>query len=385
MKIVYIANARIPTEKAHGLQIVKMCEAFANLGARVTLIIPGRKNIFATDIFSYYSVKNNFQVEYISLPDATNLRIVGFWINQLLFSFAVFFKKLNHKEDLIIFTRDELTGWLLRKRGLLVFYDMHGFPEHKRWFWKIAMRAMNGIITTNKWKIGQCHLIFGIAKDKMAVAPNGYDPALFEIDKSKTELRKELNLPLDASIVMYTGHLYDWKGAYILAEAASLRPNLIFVFVGGTTKDIVRFKEKYENSRNILILGYKPYQEIPRYLKAADVLVLPNSAFSKEVRFSVYSRFDTSPIKMFEYMASGVPIVASNLPSIREILNEKNAVLAEPDNPQDLANKIDYVLQNPEISQQLAREAKKTAKNFTWLKRAENILKFIQKTIATSG
>ena len=59
-KIIYLANVRLPTEKAHGIQIVKMCEAFAGLGLEVELVVPNRLNSIQDDIFDYYGVKKNF-------------------------------------------------------------------------------------------------------------------------------------------------------------------------------------------------------------------------------------------------------------------------------------------------------------------------------------
>ena len=91
---------------------------------------------------------------------------------------------------------------------------------------------------------------------------------------------------------------------------------------------------------NILILGRKPKNEVPYYLKSADILLLPNIPINKE------SIEYTSPIKMFEYMASQRLIIASRLPSIEEILNSKNAVFFKAGDAQDLAQAILNVSQN---------------------------------------
>src|SRR3989344_3082477 len=122
--------------------------------------------------------------------------------------------------------------------------------------------------------------------------------------------------------------------------------------------------------KNVLILGHKPHQEIPSYLKAADVLALPNSAKDK-----IY--LNTSPVKLFEYMASGCPIVASNLPSIAEVLNYQNSVLVNPDDAGDLARGIEKILNEPNLGQQLSKRALEDVKNYTWEHRAKKILLFI--------
>ena len=111
-------------------------------------------------------------------------------------------------------------------------------------------------------------------------------------------------------------------------------------------------------------------------MKAADVLVLPNSGKEK------ISRIYTSPLKMFEYMAAGVPIVASDLPSIREVLSEKTAFLFEADDARDLAEKIEMVLENKEGAGERARKALKEVKKYNWEERAGKILDFVKGKIS---
>ena len=124
------------------------------------------------------------------------------------------------------------------------------------------------------------------------------------------------------------------------------------------------------NLNNISIVPHVPKKETIKYIEAADVLVLPNSSKDK---MSLY----TSPIKLFEYMASSRPIVASNLPSICEVLEHNvNAVLFEPDNYHDLALKINNVL-NSDFSA-ISQRAACDVKEYTWEKRAKLIKEFIE-------
>lgn len=122
---------------------------------------------------------------------------------------------------------------------------------------------------------------------------------------------------------------------------------------------------------NIKILGRRPHHEIPLYLKAADVLVLPNSG-KEDI-----SRLYTSPMKLFEYMASMSPIVASRLPSICEILNDGNAVLVEPDRPEALASAVESVLGNELLVRAITKQALVDVEKYSWDRRAKMILEFI--------
>ena len=146
-----------------------------------------------------------------------------------------------------------------------------------------------------------------------------------------------------------------------------LDTNIRLIIVGGSTDTLPQFQEyvKKRNIENIEIVGFVQKSETIAYIEKADVLILPNSAKDK---MSYY----TSPLKLFEYMASKRPIVASRLPSIEEVLKDKeNAILCEPDNPEDLAEKIKWVLNND--CDKIVRQAYEDVQEYSWDKRAENI------------
>lgn len=379
MKILSIANERIPSEKANGINIVKMASALATLGQEVTLVVPSRKNPVEKDLFSYYEVSKNFAVSSIPVPETLHRGKYGFLWSQFIFSVKIFLNKKWNTKEYIVFTRDIYTSLFLKWRGYTVFHDLHGFPESSHWFWKYVLKKMDGIICTNEWKVKQLVEQYGIAKEKMIVATNGFDDALFApiATANATQLKQKLGFATDKPLVLYSGHFYDWKGAHILAEAAAFLPAVQVVIMGGSETEVQNFTEKYAMCHNITILGHKPYSEVPEYLGAADVLVLPNSLQTADPRLAKYSEYDTSPIKMFEYMASGRPIVASNLPSLREILDEKTAVFFETDNPKNLAERIQQLLSDSEQRKNLSQNAREKVQAYSWKKRAEKIIQFL--------
>ncbi len=379
MKILYIANARIPTEKAHGINMVEMCQAFSELGHTVTMAIPKKNNPIDQDLFGFYGIKNNFKVKYLKIINPNGIGRFWFTINWISFAISVI-KNIKQwpKGDCTVFTRDEFTGRALRFFGYTVIYDMHGFPETARARWRYSMRGMSKIVVTNNWKKIQCQKVFGIDNNKILVAQNGFDPDSFKIKQTKEELIKELDLPNNNPIAIYTGHLYDWKGTDIMAEAAKTLPNINFFFVGGRSKDVADFRKKYSEYNNIHVLGQKPHQDIPKYLKAADILILPNTKVSSSKRLAKFSEFDTSPIKLFEYMASGTPIVVTDLPSILEVVNQDIVTIVKSGSSNDLAKGIKKTLQNSKESKIKANLAKSEAQNYTWKKRASNIIEFIK-------
>jgi len=374
MKLFYIVNARIPTEKAHGYQIVKMCEEFAKTGCDVELVAPSRSNDIKQDLFQYYGIKRIFKFKIIKSADFLKYdRIIGkagLYLQWLFFTLKMLFIKID--KDTLIYTRDQGAVWAFSLRGYKVCYECHGWFEKKTGLILPLLKRANWMIITNNFIKNQ-FVKHKFDANKILVAPNGVDLEKFDIKENQEECRKKLNLPLDKKIVLYTGHLYEWKGVTTLAASSvSLDEDTFIIFVGGTKEDIERFKSEILNLKSkIWVVGHRPHGEIPYWLKAADVRVLPNTA-KEEI-----SKHWTSPIKMFEYMASGRPIIASDLPSIRAILNESNCVFFQADNPKSLAEKIGTLLADSALADKLSGQALADIKTYTWGKRAINILSFI--------
>ncbi|MSR73104.1 glycosyltransferase [Candidatus Parcubacteria bacterium] len=255
--------------------------------------------------------------------------------------------------------------------GTPSFYEVHDFPEKNLFFYKHMLRSMKWILSTNQWKKDKLKEPFGLHGEKILVEPNAVSLESFGKEMTKAEARVHLSLPDDRPIVLYTGHLYGWKGVGTLAQASQFIPNANIYFVGGTKKDSEHFLKEYGDTPNIRLIGHRPHAEIPYWQSAADVLVLPNTAKEK------ISAFYTSLMKLFEYMASGRPIVASDLPSIRQITGDDTAVLCEADNPHALADSITRTLGDSVLCDKVSRLAKEKVKEHTWGKRAKRIGDFI--------
>ena len=369
MKLIYLANMRMPTEKAHGYQTAKMCEAFADFGTDVFLVVPKRKNHIAKNIFDYYQVKKNFRFQKISCIDSVSFGRIGFLFESFTFLFSSAF--FVFKKTGIFYTRDEIIAWFFSFFGKECVWEAHrgGLNFFVRGIIKRNIKIVS--ITKN---LKDFYVSKGAKESSVFVAPDGVDIQEFSLGVSKTEARKKVGFSEDEKIVLYTGHLYEWKGVDTLALAGkTLSKDTKIVFVGGTEKDMNRFREKYKDISNVIVLGDKPHHLMPWYLASADVLILPNSGKDD------ISRLYTSPIKLFEYMASNRPIVASDLPSIREILNEENAVFFSPDNPESLASSVKKVLENQPLADKISRACLEKIKEYTWEKRAKNITDFIGK------
>ncbi len=384
MKFTYVANARVPSEKAHPYQVLKMCEA---LGERVDirLVLPFRVEVNKelkqiTDWAKYYGLKKRIKITKLPSFDliwldlyTLKLGSLRFLLQAFSFAFLATLYSLFQKAD-IYYTRDaffaSLFGSLEFLHGARIYYEAHDFgPQVSRLVKKGEVDGL--IVITNKLK--GFYIKDGIPEGKILVAPDGVDLGMFDSKLSRDEARRELGIPLSEKMICYTGHLYDWKGAHTLAMSMKHLPdNYISYFIGGMRGDLAEFKEFIRRNEipNSVVVGYVPPSVVPKYLAASDVLVLPN--IEKGL-----SHF-TSPLKLFEYMASKRPVVASDLPSIREVVNEENAILVEPGNPKALAEGILKVLQDKELATRIAENAYKGVQQYSWDKRAEKILEFME-------
>jgi glycosyltransferase involved in cell wall biosynthesis len=367
-KLVYIADIRLPTEKAHGIQIMEMCSAFADLGLEVTLYVPKRHTPITTDPFDYYEVKRNFSISRLFCIDLTSFGTIGFAVQRISFAKIALLKGLFQKNT-IFYTRDSLVAFYLTFFGKEVVWEGHQGEIN------VIVRALlrchtKMVVISHALK--NLYVSLGARSENILVSPDAVDPHKFTLQMSKEEARKKLNLPLDTKIVLYTGHLYSWKGAHTLAEAGKDFPQgVVALFVGGTEKDVQNFKHEYGGHQSIMILGNKPHQEIPLYLQSADVVVIPNSA-KEDI-----SRLYTSPMKLFEYLASGIPIVASNLPSLKEVLTSDMAVFAEADNPTSFKKEIIDLLTDESKMARMRQKSLEESKKYSWEQRAKNILDFV--------
>ncbi len=374
MNIVYAALVRMPTEKAHGIQIMKTCSALAGEKVSVELVVPTRNTNSETSPFAYYKVPENFSITKLPSWDFISRGWFGaadYWLYSYFFTRAVrgFLKK--SEQGTVLFTRDLLLAVLLSKTSVPVFYEIHTVPKKIASIHRAAWKRVQGIVVISDG-LRAALIADGVPAEKIVVARDSVDVAQFQNIPSRAECREKLNIPLEQKIVVYTGHLYDWKGADTLALAAEklAQENIHVYLVGGTEADVRAFKNKFTSS-NLHIIGHRQHEEIPLWLGSADLLVIPNSA--KQAIGALY----TSPLKLFEYIVAGKPIVASDVPAIKEVLPE--GTFAEPDNADSLADAIKDGLKNYEANLAVAKKLTTNVDQYAWKERAHTIIDFITK------
>ncbi len=370
-----IFHGRFPSEKAASLFAAKSAEAFAETELHTTLLVPRRLGRSSKTAATYYGIKDNFKTVYIPVLDLMSFPVFKkFTFFLCFFTFSIcttLYLLFRATRESIIFSNESLPLYIASLFFKNTFFEMHDFPESKYFFFKSFFRRVRWILSHNKWKKEKLLQIFDISESKVVLLPNAVEVKDFDINIDKKDAREKLSLPQDVSIAVYTGHLYGWKGVDTLAEAAELVPQVLVVFVGGTPVDVSNFRKKYKDIKNVKIVGHRPHNEIPLWQKASDVLVLPNTG-KEDI-----SKYYTSPMKLFEYMASKRPIVASRIPSIIEIVDDRTSMLVAPDDKSELALGISTILKDNSLSTKLVREAFEKVKGNTWDNRARKINNFM--------
>lgn len=376
MKLFYIVHTRMPTDKAYGLTVVRSCESFAAAGAQVELVMPRMKTKAQGDVFEIYGVERIFKTRYLPIIDAMrihggrigfSLRLMSFYLSALLF---VLFKT---REDTVIYTRDVPLIYVSRI-GFKVVYECHLIPSDRAKFFRRCRHAYRIITISNALK--EAFVAEGFDPAIIQVAPSGVNVEIFGKSVDKKNARTELTLPLDANIALYTGNFSTMgqdKGIADIIRSLPEIPEIVFVASGGADQDIARYRSLATEcgvADRVLLFGHAPQTTLALYQQAADILLMP---FPDTPHY----RNHMSPVKMFEYMASGRPIIASDLPTIREVLSEKNAVIVTPGDPHAIAHAMRSLRTDPAYAETLTRQARIDVEQYSWKNRSERIIAFM--------
>ncbi len=395
--LIYIANIRLPTEKAHGLQIVQNCEAFADAGVTVSLWAAGRINTQALrgvrDIWAHYGVKKNFRLRRLPcidliplVPDRTDALARGvFYLQLWTFTVSALVGSLLARAD-VYYSRDLLVLLLLSfvKPRRKLAYEAHrlGRSGGGAWLQARVVRRVGAIIAVTE-KLADDLIAIGAAPERTIVAHDGIRAARFATLPTKAEARARLGWPVDAFIVGYVGRLQTMamdKGVRVLVDALRDVPDAALGLVGGPDDQAAVLRQRWEtlglDDRRFLYAGQVPPAEVPLYLSAFDVCAMP---FPYSLHFARHA----SPLKLFEYMAARRPIVTSDLPGSNEVVRDGvNALLVPPADVDALAAALRRLHDSPGLGDFLADAAyKRVMTRYTWDERAKAILGKIFNTL----
>jgi glycosyltransferase involved in cell wall biosynthesis len=367
MNIVAIAGSTIPSDTANSLQVMKACQALVQIGHTVTLLVPAATSAEnkSVDLKKHYGLQENFPIEWLSSS------------NRRMFTWDAVRRARALKADLIYswFPQSAVFG-LLRNRP--VVFEIHiqptGFfgPGWHKAFASLRGRKRLVSITDALVNILERDFHMHFHPEDVVIAPNGVDLERFASLPDPVTARRQIGLH-ESSTVMCTGHLYAGRGAELFLSVAKSLPQVHFVWVGGRPEDIQIWSQKAA-SENVTFTGFIPNSDLPLYQAAADILLMPYSRSIMGSSGKADSASVASPMKMFEYMAAGRAIVSADLPVIREVLDEKNAVFCEPDDIRDWRLEIEALLDNKARRIELGNQARQDVQGYTWAARAQRIM-----------
>lgn len=369
MKLYYVANARMPTEKAHGIQIAKMCEAFIEAGTDVELVVPRRG--MRQSLRDFYHLRVNVPIVRLNSIDVYNYGRVGYFLSSLSFmlgSLLFLWGRRLCGEHFMVYTvdLDNYSSSLLPLVGLPLFTEMHG-GKPRSLAQRFLFRYVRGVFAINSLIIEEFKQKFTKSKPQYLSEPNGVDTELFA-SRDKHEARMRLGLPLEATIALYTGRFFGWKGLEILPQAAAHMSTIDWYMVGGSREDFLKVTGLTTVPANMHFIGSQAQAEIPWWLAAADALIVLGTKRDQQ------SYFYTSPMKLFEYLLSQRPIVASDTPAIRQVVSEKEVFFYEPDNAENLALTLHTCVSNKDAVSEKVSAAYEKGKTHSWSARAKRIL-----------
>jgi len=358
-QLVYLTRVKIDSNAAQAKQVQCMACAFNEvMGNDFILISYGKP-----------SSEGGFNHKQLSCGGNQWLRYFFVCTETLLKTFS------NNKK--VFFTRDIAVAALVVMFGGSAVYEAHKQPIGlfpKAIFNLISNSPRFRLVVISNALANYYKENFKIPNEQILVAHDGAFPAEYEylITKPKEELRKELKLPLDRIIVMHTGSLYSGRGAEFFEHVVRCYKKILFIQVGGRNSDITKWKCYYENKKinNIIFVIHQDNRKVREFQVAADLLFYM-------ITKNTPTYWCCSPMKIFEYMASGTPILAARIGSLIEVIDDSNAFCFNPDSPNSINIELNNFLVNKEEAQRRAEKARQKVYNlYTWHDRAKKIINF---------
>lgn len=363
LRLAYLTNTRFPSERAHASQIAHMCQAFASLGIAVDVIANKRVSIGAQEFQNWMGCEPRFAIQRVAPGWFYSRPKIFFYISEVVFTLSTLLKIRQKKYD-IIYCRNEWVVYLLSlclKNDRLV-WESHEAKLHYP-ARKILQKGIRTVVISDG--IYEDYVAQGVPPDQLCVAYDGISEDFFTEVETRSQARARLGLEKDGKIAMYIGGFANWKGVHVFAQAAEHTPEWQFVAIGGDEVEIQNMSQRYPDVRFML---QTPYRDLRHNQQAADVLVVPNTD-----EHALSSRY-TSPLKLFAHMASGVPLLISDVPSLTSVVGADEAVVCKAGSAQSLTQALSSIAATYDNAQANAVRLRARAQQYTWTKRAEKII-----------
>lgn len=384
MKIAYFAfDQFIPSKHAGFVHTHEMVNSLKQIGHDVTLYaLPTKPALY--NIMKWQGVYHNIKVNYVRFTVSFRPEVVAFLPLNILSFFSVW-KSLTEQNPDIIHERFHTPnpfGWYLAHKKniprILEVNSLYIEDEAYRNRLSIKLAAYDrykqfqnaeAIITqTDSLK----NLLETITDKPIYVVPNGVNTEKFKPEIASNGIRRDLKLKDTDIVVTFVGSFREWHGVHqipsIASEIIKKHKNVKFLLIGSGP---LYSSVKKSSPENMLLLGSKDYEEIPKYLAISDILIAPFDAS----RFKYISKYGFwwNPVKLFEYLSSGKPTVTYDYPEIAKIVDGAG-LLAEPGNIEDFIAKLEYMIQDENARREFGKRGREIAiRYYDWKIRAKQL------------
>ena len=369
--IALIAPTSLPSRRANTIQVMKMAQGIRSAGHEILVIAPRVKGETWSEpgweqLAVHYGLREAFPVEWLEVRPRWKSYDFGFRALRRAVSWGAG----------TVYTRHPQAAAIASLHDLPTILEIHDYPQgfSGPLLFKAFLRGSGArrIVSISQSLLTDLSGNFSIPhRISTLIAPDGVDIERYAGLPTPAAARSTLNLP-ERFTAGYTGHMYPGRGVdHILKLAAGLQ-DITFLLVGGNPEDVQRCKEAAAGLSNVHITGFISNARLPQYQAACDLLLMP---YQRKIQASSGGDISAylSPMKLFEYMATGRAIVSSDLPVLHEILNEDNAVLLPPDSVEEWTRALRDLQNNPGRITALGRAANRDVQAHTWQARAERI------------
>jgi glycosyltransferase involved in cell wall biosynthesis len=362
MKILYLSNSRIPSFHANSVHVMKMCSSFHELGHPICLFAKKGDKVSANP-FEFYGVNPNFRIHYFNMRSLQHRSS----LKKKFYRYLIC-KQIKRFAPELIYSRNAPALAAISGMRISFIYEAHRFPPetHIENF-LFAQHTFKRLVVISQALKGDYLQAFpGLPASKVLVAHDG-------ADTSRSALGTPKKFP--GFNVGYVGNLYRGKGMELIAELTHRCPWANFHIVGGYGHDLDFWKSRLAEEPNITFYGFIPHKETGDFISAFDVVLAPYQHHVEVPGGFDISRW-MSPLKIFEYMSFGKAIVASDLPVLKEVLeNGRNAVLVPPNDPEAWAGAISSLFKDQPYQHQLGQAALRDfLSKHTWAERAKRTI-----------
>jgi len=374
MRIAYCTNVRLPSERAHGHQVASVCDALVQIGHEVHIFAPHRQNPIQEDFWTYHEVDRRVEFTHVrsfdGIASSFTPGVLGLKVTTWSYVHKLFPLLQNKNFDLLYTRTPEILSTLLSV-GSPVVLELHKLPRRGRSrFLNHCEQCTHIVCLTSAMK--RELVLWGIDEKKVGLEGDAVDIERFHHLPEKNNVRDEWKISPEAFVVGYAGSLRTMglsKGVeQIVAAVTKLQAqgrNVVLLFAGGPEHD----GKILAQSPHVFYRGQLPQSEVLKIYGASDLLIYP----APETTHPYFVR-DTSPLKIFEYMAAFRPTIVADLPPVRDILDEDAAFFYQPGNVQGLSETIETAMDNPEEAQKRSSRAREIVENHTWENRMKRIM-----------